>query len=191
MKQLVQNILVYVVIVSVLKGLITNPKYSQYFQFFSGIIMILLLMSPVLTVLKYESRWYDILEEKVLQMDLDGIKEEMKIADEKFAGMVEEEYKQALRGQVENMAEVHGVGIKEADVEITWSGEEWEIEEVSVITEEASQTGQQEDRISIETVETWKDNKIRQENTSKNAKALRKDICSSFVVGEDKVHIWK
>lgn len=191
MKELVQNILVYVVIVSVLKGLISNPKYSQYFQFFSGIILILLLLSPILNLLKYESRWYGILEENILQMDLDEIKEEMKIADEKFADMVEEEYKQALQGQVEDMAERHGVGIKEANVELAWSGEEWEIEEISVLTEENLQTGQQEDRISIEAVEIGEDNKIRQENTSKNAKALRKDICSNFVVGKDKVHIWK
>lgn len=191
MKELVQNILVYVVIVSALKGLITNPKYSQYFQFFSGIILILLLLSPILNLLEYESRWYDILEEKVLQMDLDEIKEEMKIADEKFAGMVEEEYKQALLGQVEDMAEGHGVGIKEANVELAWSGGEWEIEEVSVMTKEGPQAGQQDERISIEAVIIGENNKIRQEDTSKNAKALRKDICSSFIVGKDKVHIWK
>jgi len=191
MKQLVQDILVYVVIVSALRGLITNPKYSQYFQFFSGIILILLLLSPALSVLKYESRWYGVLEEKILQMDLDGIKEEMKIADEKFAGMVEEEYKQALSGQVADMAEGRGVELKEVDVELSWSGEEWEIKDVSVMTEENPQTGQQEGRISVETVEIGEDNKIREENTSGNAKALRKDICSSFAVGKDKVHIWK
>lgn len=191
MKQLVQNILVYVVIVSVLKGLITNQKYGQYFQFFSGIIMILLLLSPVLSLLKYESRWYDILEEKVLQMDLDGIKEEMKIADEKFAGMVEEEYEQALSKQVSVMAEEHDVGLKEASVEVTWSGEEWEIQEVSVVTEEKQRTGQTGNRVSIEAIEIGKKNHIKQENTSKNAQALRKEICSSFVVGKDKVHIWK
>lgn len=182
-----QNILVYVVIVSVLKGLVTNPKYSQYFQFFSGIILILLLLSPVLGLLQYEGRWYDILEEKVLQMDLDGIRAEMKIADEKFADVVEEEYKQALLGQVEKMAKEHGMEVKEADVELAWSDGEWEVREVSVLTEKEPQTG----RISIEAVEIGESNKIRKEDTSKNAMALRKEICSSFVVGEDKVHIWK
>ncbi len=130
MKQLVQNILVYVVIVTVLRGLISNPKYSQYFQFFSGVIMILLMMSPILTVFQYENEWYSILEEKVLKMDLDHIKEEMNIADGRFEEMVREEYKETVKKQVMMMAEENGLNAEEVLVDIKQGDEEWQIQEI-------------------------------------------------------------
>lgn len=190
MKQLVQSILVYVVIVTVLRGLITNPKYSQYFQFFSGIIMILLMLSPVLSVLSFENEWYDILEEKVLQMDLDNIKEEMRIADERFEEMVKKEYEETVKKQVMVMAEEKGIELEEASVAINQEGEEWQIEEIVVLMK-AAKAGQAEENPSIETVRIGNSSGMEKEDTSGDAKSLRKQICSYFVIGEDKVHIWK
>lgn len=188
MKELVQNILVYVVIVSVLRGLITNPKYSQYFQFFSGIIMILLMLSPILSVLDYENQWYEILEEKILQMDLAEIKEEMQVANDRFADMVEEEYQETAAEQIKKLAEQKGVSVKDAKVILKREEEEWEIEEITVTTGNLPESGQE---LSVETIQIGEDKQIEEEDTSKAAKSLRKQICSYFVIGEDKVHIWK
>lgn len=190
MKQLAQNILIYVVIVTVLRGLISNPKYSQYFQFFSGIIMILMMLSPLLSVLHYENEWYALFEEKVLQMDFKEIKEEMNIAGDKFEEMLKQEYEETVAKQVRIMAEEKGVGTEDTTVKIAKEDEEWRIEEINVVTKTADEAGQGEES-SVETVRIERKGGMEREDTSVDARALRRQICSYFVIGEDKVHIWK
>ena len=190
MKELVQNILVYVVIVTVLRGLISNPRYSQYFQFFSGVIMILLMLSPVLSVFDFENEWYSLLEEKVLQRDLDHIKEEMSIADGRFEEMVKEEYKETVEKQVMIMAEENGVQAEDVSVEIFQGEEEWQIAEIAVTAGEISKEGSGQGELSVEAVQIEEKRK-NIKNISKDEKALKRQICSYFAIGEDKVHIWK
>lgn len=191
MKQFVQNILVYVVIVTVLRGLISNPRYSQYFQFFSGVIMILLMLSPVLSVFDFENEWYSLLEEKVLQMDLDHIKEEMSIADGRFEEMVKEEYKETIKKQVVVMAEENGVQAAEVSVEILEGDTEWQIAEIAVTAGKASGESVEKEELSVETVQIEEKERRNVNNVSKDEKALKRQICSYFALGEDKVHIWK
>lgn len=188
MKELVQGILVYIVIVSALKGLITNPKYSQYFQFFSGIVMILLLLTPILSVFDFETEWYQVLEEKILQMDLAEIEEEMQIADERFADMLEKEYQKTAAEQIRAMAEQNGVFVEDAGVTLKRNGEEWAIEEITVTRKQTQEDGQ---GLSVEAVQMEGERQTAKEDTSKKAESLRKQICSYFVIGEDRVHIWK
>lgn len=187
MKQLVQNILVYVVIVTVLRGLITNPKYSQYFQFFSGIIMILLMLSPILSVFDFENEWYSLLEEKVLQMDLEHIKAEMNVADGKFEQMVRDEYRETVEKQVLMMAEENEVDAKEVSVEFLSGDAQWQIAEISVMAE-SEENGEM---VSVEAVQMDGGGRNNIDNISKDIKAFKKQICSYFAIGEDKVHIWK
>ena len=187
MKELVQGILVYIVIVSALKGLITNPKYSQYFQFFSGIVMILLLLTPILSVFDFVTEWYQVLEEKILQMDLAEIEEEMQIADERFADMLEKEYQETATEQIRAMAEQNGVFVEDAGVTLKRDGEEWAIEEITVTRKQTQEDG----KLSVEAVQMEGERQTAKEDTSKKAESLRKQICSYFVIGEDRVHIWK
>lgn len=51
MQEWIRQIIIYVILVTVLRGLIMKPQYEQYFRFFSGIVLILLVVSPVLRVL--------------------------------------------------------------------------------------------------------------------------------------------
>ncbi|MDD7404228.1 MAG: stage III sporulation protein AF [Butyribacter sp.] len=203
MKELIQNILVYVVIVSVLRGLITNTKYAQYFQFFSGMIMVLIMLNPLLHFFQFENTWYDLLEENFVKMDLEDIQEEMKIADDSFADMVKEEYKKTVEKQVSAMAEEKGVTLE--DVTVTLAEKE-EVCQIAAITGKTvskktganAGTGKQEDTdnlISVETIQIgqnkWQEEGEKQEDTSKQARKLQQQICSYFLIGEDRVHLWK
>lgn len=195
MKEVIQSILVYVVIVSVLRGLITNPKYSQYFQFFSGIVMILLMLSPLLSLLQYENTWYDILEENVLKMDLDEIKGEMKIADNSFQDMVQEEYVDTVAKQVTAMAQEKGIELEDVTVTLNQDSEEWQIAEITAKTNADTNTEDADNRISIETIQIGEEKLEKDiantEDNSKTANSLRQQISNYFVIGEDKVHLWK
>jgi Stage III sporulation protein AF (Spore_III_AF). len=131
MKEFVQNILIYTIIITVLRGLITGPKYRQYFQFFSGVILILLFLGPVLSLFRSDRDWYRVLEEKLLQMDLAEIQGEMRVAEEGFEQMLCKRYEQAVREQVELLAEERGVSLEDAQVTLRRAGDAWEVAQVS------------------------------------------------------------
>ena len=46
MEKIICNVLIFTIITSVLKGLIIKDEYKQYFQFFCGLIMILIVITP-------------------------------------------------------------------------------------------------------------------------------------------------
>lgn len=193
-KELIQNILVYVVIVSVLRGLITNPKYSQYFQFFSGIIMILIMLSPLLSFFNAENAWYDLLEENIFKMDLAEIEGEIKIADESFQDVVKQEYADTVENQVTRMADENGIELENVSVVLKEKKDELAIAEITAKTTDVKvKTGK--DLISIETIQIGQEMQGEevhgQEDNSREARTLRKQICNQFVLGEDKVHLWK
>lgn len=77
LQKVIQSVLVYILIVTVLRGIVKNPRYGQYFQFFSGVILILILISPVLSLFRSEDGWYRYLEENMLQLDRNRIDSEM------------------------------------------------------------------------------------------------------------------
>lgn len=218
MKEFVQNILIYTIIIGVLRGLITGPKYRQYFQFFSGVVLILLFLGPVFSLFRSDGDWYRMLEEKLLQMDLAEIRDEMRVAEEGFEEMLCKRYEQAVKEQVELLAQEKGVSLMDARVTLRRAGDSWEVAQVSgKIAEdgggtrgeaikgksageasgESSGGGGQEggsdvEKVAVEAVTIGEEPmEDRQEDTSRRGKELKKQICHSFTLGKEQVYLWK
>ena len=218
MKEFVQNILIYTIIIGVLRGLITGPKYRQYFQFFSGVVLILLFLGPVFSLFRSDGDWYRMLEEKFLQMDLAEIRDEMRVAEEGFEEMLCKRYEQAVKEQVELLAQEKGVSLMDARVTLRRAGDSWEVAQVSgKIAEEGGGTrgeankgeyageasgessggGGQEgssdvEKVAVEAVTIGEEPmEDRQEDASRRGKELKKQICHSFALGKEQVYLWK
>lgn len=203
MKEFVQNILIYVIIIAVLRGLITGPKYQQYFQFFSGVVLILLFLTPVLSFFQSDRDWYHILEEKLMQMDLAEIRGEMKVAEEGFDQVLRRRYEEAVREQVGFMAREQGIQLEDTEVILEKREDAWEVTEVSgkIAGKEGdfSEKNTREDReknsmekAAVEAVTIGEEPMgEKKEDTSPRGRALRKQICSSFTLGKEQVHLWK
>lgn len=196
MKEFVQNILIYTIIIAVLRGLISGPKYRQYFQFFSGVILILLFLGPVFSFLRSDQDWYHVLEEKLLQMDLADIKGEMKVAEEEFEQMLCRRYEEAVREQVELLAQEKGMSLEDAQVTLRREGDAWEVDQVTgrVVRDEENAGGKEEaeEKEAVEAVTIGEEPmEARQEDTSHRGKELKRQICSSFALGKEQVHLWR
>lgn len=206
MKELVQNVLVMTILITVLKGLIRNPKYEQYFQFFGGMVMILLFLTPVMTVWGKSGDWFEGLEEKLLQMDRGEVKQELAMAEGVFENILCREYEEAVSKEVQLFAREQGVELSDAGVTLKKNGESWEIAEINgVIQEKKQDSGDEDDgeelveKVAIETVQLEKDKKypgkeksdMTKEDTSEEAEVLRQELCNHFVLGKEQVHVWK
>lgn len=216
MKEFVQNILIYTIIIAVLRGLITGPKYQQYFQFFSGVVLLLLFLGPVFSLFRSDQDWYRVLEEKLLQMDLAEIQGEMRVAEEGFEQMLCKRYEQAVREQVEMLARERGVDLEDTQVTLRKEGDSWEVARVSgkvsqgsekAVGEEGKSAGEASEKssgssgedggtavekVAVEAVtigeEPMEDG---QEDTSPRGRELKEQICHSFTLGKEQVYIWK
>ena len=203
MKEFVQNILIYVIIITVLRGLITNARYQQYFQFFSGVVLILLFLSPVLSFLQGDREWFHILEEKLLQMDMADIQGEMKVAEQDFEKMLQSRYEEVVREQVELIAREKGVSIEDTQVVLEKEGDTWKVAKVQGrISEEDGKEGayskeytddkEGKGDVAVEAVTIGEEPMEKKEqDTSRRGRELKKQICDSFTLGKEQVYLWK
>lgn len=116
MEEWVQRIAIYIVLVTVLRSLIGKPQYQQYFRFVSGLILILLLITPVLGLLEDDSRLYGILNRYVYQQDLDDITSSLQLAEGQMKELIREEYRNTVSSQIKELAEGQGLAVQEIQV---------------------------------------------------------------------------
>ena len=115
----------------------------------------------------------------------------MEIADAQFAELVEREYEETAAKQVIALAENEGVSLETVEVEVVNEAGSLVIEKVTVVTSAMSGAETGNAATSIETIQIGNDRTRREADTSKRANSLRRQICDCFVVGEEKVLIWK
>ena len=123
MEEWVQRIAIYIVLVTVLRSLIGKPQYQQYFRFVSGLILILLLITPVFGLLSDDSRLYGILNRYVYQQDLDDIASSLQLAEGQMKELIREEYRNAVSGQIKELAEGQGLVVQEIQITLDTQGE--------------------------------------------------------------------
>lgn len=125
-------------------------------------------------------------------MDLDDIKGEMKVAEEGFEEILCKQYEEVVKEQVELLAQEKGMKLKDTYVALKKQEDTWTVAEVSGRIAGEEETEEALSKVAVEAV-TIEEDSIRgeQEDTSKKGKELKKQICSSFTLGKEQVHLWK
>ena len=65
----IQNLAFYLVIVTAVLQIIPGKGYKKYVQFFSGMVMILLMLTPILKLTGIETRFYDLYHSQEYEME--------------------------------------------------------------------------------------------------------------------------
>ena len=124
MEKIICNVLVFTIITSVLKGLIIKDEYKQYFQFFCGLIMILIVITPFIDFLSSDNDYYDILQKNIYSLEIKDSIGSIKTADGKMRDVLVRQCESKIEGQIKKMAQKDGVDCKSVDVETKMSDEE-------------------------------------------------------------------
>lgn len=208
MADFVKNVLVFTLIVTVMKGMVNSDNFRMYFKFFSGLVLVLLMISPLVNFLSGGSSWYSLLEQEIFNFGIEGINDELGVADGMFGEIVREECKEEIKEQVRKLAENRNMDVKNIDVGL--SEKDGSLQVVSVDIELGSDAPVQEDgRIgSIDSIEIGKiedignggdaeaasamsDDGSRKVATGKDALELKEDISSYLVINGEAVNIWE
>lgn len=205
MHELIRSILIYVVIVTVLRGIITNENYKRYFKFVSGIIMILMMISPILNFIYDDGGWYQKLEHIMLKCDIDEVNDELKVSDGIFEKKVMSKCEDQIKKKVEDMAAANGLDVQDIDVQMTNKNDEIMLCDIGMkigssknIKEDSGNDNKIDkiEAVQVENIMTEKSVKNEKRHDggnlklSKNEKKLKSDICDYFELEKDRVTLW-
>lgn len=165
MQEWIRQIIIYVLIVTVLRSLIMKPQYEQYFRFFSGLVLILLVISPVLHVLHQDASWYDSVERYLLQMDRNDIKEQLAVTEGKRQEVIMQQYTGQIRKQILNEAKQASLPAEEVTVKADAKG-------------------------VIHKIELHLANDEKQKVTKESLRQFKSRLCSQYQLQKEQVEIW-
>lgn len=74
----IQNLAFYLVIVTAVLQIIPGSGYKKYVQFFSGMVMILLMLTPVLKLVGMENQFYELYHSKEYELSKKEIEDRQK-----------------------------------------------------------------------------------------------------------------
>ncbi len=210
----IKSVLIFTLAVTLMKSLVNNQSFRIYFKFFSGLVLILLMVSPLINFLSGDGSWYSRLEEEIFNFNLEGINDELKVADGMFEEIIKEECKENIKEQIKNLAQKRNVNIKDIDIGIDEKSSSIQIVSVDIsITgnngsegkEDKAADGDIDIRVDVEAVNVMsgEEGKVGESEEAssniggirkaegKNIKMLKNDISSYFLIKEAAINIWE
>lgn len=195
-RQMIQNILVYVFIINILQGLVAREGFREIFRFVGGMILIVLCITPVLSQISDSDAVEKFLEERLFREEMTQLRQETKMADGKLESVMLEKCREELEKEMSRMAE--GEGEKSPKVKVKLSKDrkgELKLKKVQVLLQqETVQTSVQKDtekisvdRIVVENEASPGEQKVTDAGTAK----LKKKICKKYELPEKKVIVWR
>ncbi len=197
--QMIQNILVYVVMINVLEGLVSSESFREIFRFVGGIILIVLCVSPVLSQISDTDKVGQFLQERLFQGDMDQLNIETKLAEGSFEKIMLKQCKEELEKQVGIMAEKEGEEARQIEVKLKKDQEgNLQLKKVTMVLEEdsvpAAVSGDNSTiRVQDIRIAPGTDPGGTEENVRKDADTakLQVQICKKYELSKKKVIVWR
>lgn len=156
--QWVSSILCFLIFVYGIKAMLPSKKYEKYIRFFTGMILILLVIQPVMGGLNLEDRLAYYFENISFQRESEDLKREILGIESKRLERVIEEYEGAVERDVKAMAEGMGFRVERVEVSIE---KEQEAQDYGTVTHIRMVLGREEGRGEWEEEEKEIGEKIR------------------------------
>lgn len=74
----IQNLAFYLVIITAVLQILPGKEYKKYIQFFSGMVMILLILTPILKLTGTQGRFNELYHSKQYEMEKEEIEKQQK-----------------------------------------------------------------------------------------------------------------
>lgn len=197
--QMIQNILVYIIIINVLQGLVASQGFREIFRFVGGMMLIVLCVSPMLSYISDTDQIGEFLEEKLFQGEMDQLEQETKLAEGDFEKIMLKQCREELEQQMSDMVEKEGETPRKVEVKLKKDRKgSLQLGEVTVILEEDSvqtaASGRSSPiRVQDIVIDTQTDQKTQKESVMTDADTVRlqKQICKKYELSKKKVIVWK
>ncbi len=134
----VKNLVCFYLLLTVVQHLLPKKSYQKYVRFFSGMLLTILVVSPVLSLLGNE----ELLQQKISQVEFFQDMDNMKLDTEHLETTQKEvylrEYENAVGMDVSRMAEEKQLAVQEVNVHLT---QEYEVESIEMTVKRKEDNG--------------------------------------------------
>lgn len=146
----VKNIVAFYIFMTAALHLLPKSSYQKYVRFFGGLLLVVLLLTPILTLFKKKDTLLDRVSYESFRQHLDTIQLDTEGLEQRQKAAYQEEYGKAIGGDITRMAEEQDLTVQSIRVALNTDYE------IASVVMDVSLTGQQEG-IIIEKI-TLKDN---------------------------------
>ena len=96
----VRNIVIYLILNTIIMNLLGNNSYKKYISIVSGMILLLIVVSPFLKLLKLDGIMDYYLNSNIYQADVDDFQKELRVMEKKQKDEVFSDFKNRISEQV-------------------------------------------------------------------------------------------
>jgi stage III sporulation protein AF len=114
--QWIKNIAFYMILITAVMNVIPNNNYKKYINLFTGIIMIILVISPISNLLGMNTRLDTNFIKNIYNQELNNIKVDTYQISENSSSKLLGEYKEEISNQIEEIVNKEGYHVMEANV---------------------------------------------------------------------------
>ncbi len=164
----IERIAVFIIVEGIILRLTTNDDYKKMIKICSGMILIIIVLSPLDEIFEFTGLVTEFLQEITGENKMEELKEVFSKSDEKNIEQVRKEYERVLSEGLKNIADKYGYIIKDVNVSFDETRQNY-IGSISVyLTEKAD--GTEGDKIEenqekkIEAIEKIETVRVRAEN---------------------------
>ena len=198
LQQMIQNVLVYVIMINILQGLVSSQSFREIFRFVGGMILIVLCISPVLSNISDTDMIGKYLQERLFQGELDQMKQETALAQGDMENVMLDECRKELERQLTQIAGQQGEENVQASVSLKKDSDgTLKLKKVTMILpQNAVQTTAKDDEKSIHVEDIVIDGGSQSASgqsgdTDSGTRKLKQTICEKYELPGKKVIVWR
>jgi len=99
----IRNIVIYVVLNTIIMNLLGNSSYKKYVSIVSGMILVLIVITPVIKLLQLEPNFNFFFKSNDFAIEASEFEMELRQMEEEQVSMIFKEYEQKIKNQVEEI----------------------------------------------------------------------------------------
>lgn len=196
----IERIAVFIIVEGIVLRLTTNDDYKKMIKICSGMILIIIVLSPLDEIFEFTGLVTGFLQEITGENKMEELNEVFLKSDEKNIEQVRKEYERVLSDGLKNIAGEYGYGIKNVDVTFDETRQNY-IGSVSIYLTEKDYDETEEDKAEaiekIETVRVGAENEQASYSENKNnielpdIIAIKNSIVDAYGIDYERINIYK
>lgn len=114
----IKNIIVYMILNTIIMNLLGNSSYKKYVSIVSGMILVLIVVSPLMNVMELEDNLDYYLEANDFAVETSDFQNDLQRMEEKQSDAIFSEYQEKIKKQVDNMLREDGIYLVTFDINL-------------------------------------------------------------------------
>lgn len=130
----VRNIVIFLILNTIIMNLLGNSSYKKYVSIVSGMILLLIVVSPFLKLLKMDDILDYYLNTNIFQSDMSNVQSELRLMEDKQKDVVFAGFEDTIRDQVADILLDDGLYLHDIDLVINQDAESKSFGEIESLT---------------------------------------------------------